>query len=250
MNSLSSLHQSLSEDITMWHQLGVRQVGLISPKLAAAGWEAAVALVSESGLRVSNISTENTVIAESLRFAAAVGAGTVYVCSGPATDRTWEESATSFCKDIAPLAALADELGVRLAVEPTNPLRTDVSFVHSLRDAIDLARDAGISVVVDFYSCWYERDFDKLIESHVDAVALVQICDYVMGTFDTPNRAVPGDGDIPLRRLLSTVIEAGYQGPFDLEILGPRIEAETYPPALRRSLERIGDILADIGVRE
>jgi sugar phosphate isomerase/epimerase len=231
----------------MWQELGVDHVGVISPKLEAVGWDTAVDLITGAGLRVSNVSTEQHVIAESLRFAASVGAHTVYACSGPGGSHTWEESADTFCEAIAPLAALANELGVVLAVEPTNPFRADLSFVYSLRDGLDLAHAAGIGVVLDFYSCWYERDFEELVRKNVDSLALVQICDYVLGTFDLPNRAVPGDGDIPLTRLLSNLIDAGYQGAFDLEVLGPRIESEGYPAAIRRSLERVDEVLDQLG---
>jgi sugar phosphate isomerase/epimerase len=247
VNSLSSLYQPLSADLALWRDLEVSYVGLISPKLAADGWKRALDTVTDAGLRVSNISTENEVIAESLRFAASVGASTVYACTGPGGARTWEDSAKSFCATVAPLASLAGELGVVLAVEPTNPLRTDISFVYTLRDAFDLARDAGLGVVLDFYSCWYERNFDELVRKNIEAVALVQVCDYLLGTFDTPNRVVPGDGDIPLARLLTTLLEAGYRGAFDLEVLGPRIEDEGYPSAVRRSVERMNEILVEVG---
>ncbi len=247
VNSLSSVGQPLRADLAMWRELGVDHVGLISPKLAAEGWDRSLGLVTGAGLRVSNISTEQHVIRESLELAASAGAGTVYVCSGPGGTRSWEESAAAFCAEMEPLAAVAKELGVRLALEPTNPLRADVSFVHSLRDALDLARDAGISVVVDLYSCWYERGFAQLIRRNVDTVALVQVCDYRFGTFNTPNRAVPGDGDMPLHRLLSALVDAGYGGAFDLEIMGPQIEAEGYPSAIRRSIDYLADLLGRLG---
>ena len=247
VNSLSSLFQTLPDDIAMWRELGVDNVGLISPKVEAVGWDATRDLVMDAGLRVSNVSTENHVITESLRLAAATGAGVVYACSGRAGPVTWEETAENFCKGIAPQAELANELGVALAVEPTNPLRTDVSFVFCLRDAIALARAAGISVVLDLYSSWYERDFAKLVRTHLDRIALVQVCDYLLGTFDTPNRAVVGDGDIPVERHLRTLLDAGYEGQFDIEILGPRIEEEGYASAIRRSLERTNEILDRLG---
>ena len=132
---------------------------------------------------------------------------------------------------------------MRLAIEPTNPLRTDVSFVFTLRDAADLARADGIDLVLDVYSCWYERDLDAVVRDNIDLLALVQISDFVIGTLDTPNRAVIGDGDIPLERLMGMVIEAGYDGSFDLEFLGPRIEKEGYVSAIRRSVDRASAIL-------
>jgi sugar phosphate isomerase/epimerase len=106
---------------------------------------------------------------------------------------------------------------------------------------------AGMGIVVDFYSAWYERGLEELVRKHIDSVALVQLCDYKLGTFDMPNRCAVGDGDIPVERLLGLVLDAGYEGPFDLEILGPRIEEEGYGAPIARSLERAGEMLARLG---
>ncbi len=247
VNSLSSLYQSLPDDIVMWQELGVDHVGLISPKLEAFGWEEAKRAVADAGLRVSNLSVEMKVLAESIEFAASVGATSVYLCTGGAGPLGWEEAAQSFSEEIAPFAARARELGVLLAVEPTNPLRADLSFVYSARDALDLAREAGIGVVIDLYSCWYERSLADLVGTDLNRVALVQVCDYVLGTYDLPNRAVPGDGGIPLERLLKEILGRGYHGVFDLEILGPRIEAEGYLGAVRRGVEHVTELLYRLG---
>ena len=73
-------------------------VGLISPKIEAVGWDAARALISDAGLRVSNISIEQHVVMESLELAAVLGASVVYLCAGAAASRTWEEAAEVFCE--------------------------------------------------------------------------------------------------------------------------------------------------------
>jgi sugar phosphate isomerase/epimerase len=148
---------------------------------------------------------------------------------------------------MAPHVARANELGVRVALEPTNPLRTDVSFVHCVRDAMDLAVLADMAIVVDFYSSWYERGLDELVHKHIDLVGLVQICDYKLGTFDMPNRSAIGEGNIPVERMMGLMLEAGYEGPFDLEILGPRIEAAGYRDSIAASIERAGEMLSRLG---
>jgi sugar phosphate isomerase/epimerase len=247
VNALSSVRQSLAEDIAMWKELGVDHVGLITPKLEAVGWDSARALVAGAGLRVSNVSAENRVIGEAIEFSAATDASPVYACSGPIGGRSWDESVQNYRDQIAAHVARAERLGVRLAVEPTNPLRTDLSFVFSFRDAVDLARAAGVSVVLDLYSCWYERDLANLVRKNLDLLVLVQISDFALGTLDTPNRAAIGDGDVPVERVLGGLLDAGYAGALDLEILGPRIEKEGYASAIRRSLERAGEILARLG---
>ena len=43
-------------------------------------------------------------------------------------------------------------------------------------------------------------------------------------------------------------LDAGYEGPFDLEILGPRIEEEGYRAPIARSLDRAGEMLQRLGV--
>ena len=82
---------------------------------------------------------------------------------------------------------------------------------------------------------------------NIDLIGLAQISDYVIGTTQTGDRAVPGDGDIPLERLLAMVLDAGFEGSFDLEVMGPRVEAEGYPAAVRRSVERASELLDRVG---
>jgi sugar phosphate isomerase/epimerase len=246
VNSISSLRQPFADDVALWSELGITHVGLISPKLDAAGWDTSRELVRDAGLRVSSLSAflEEPV---DWAFTTAVGCDLLYTVSGGAGTTPWDDAAARFCEAITPWATAAKDAGVRLAVEPTNPLRSDVSFVHSLRDAMDLARMAGIGVVVDFYSCWYERGLDELVREHVELVELVQIGDYRLGTFDMPNRVAIGDGDLPVERMLAMVLDAGYTGPFDLEIIGPVIEDEGYRGPILRSVERATDMLDRLG---
>jgi sugar phosphate isomerase/epimerase len=236
----------LSEELGFFRELGASNIGVISPKLETIGWDPA--LIADAGLRVSNVGTEERVLGEALDFGATVGADSVWLTTGSIGSRTWEEAADEFCERIAPAAARAKELGVPLAIEPTNPLRSDISFVFNLRDSLVLARSAGVGVVLELACCWYERGLAELVHDNVDTLALVQISDYEIGTFDTPNRSVIGDGDVPLERLVAMVLDAGYDGLFDLEIIGPRIEAEGYLSATRRSLERMTEMLDRLGV--
>lgn len=247
VNSICSMKQSFEDDLDLWADLGIDNVGLISPKLEAAGWDASRQAVLDAKLLVSSMSAYRDGISESLPFASAVGCDLLYTVSGSFGTVPWEEAAKRFCEEMASVVAEAEEHSVRLAVEPTNPLRTDVSFVHTVRDAIDLARMAGIGIVIDFYSAWYERDLDRLVAGNIDLVVLVQIGDYKLGTYNIPNRCAIGDGDIPVEQLLGMVLDAGYEGPFDLEILGPAIEDEGYRAPIGRSVERATKILERFG---
>jgi sugar phosphate isomerase/epimerase len=74
------------------------------------------------------------------------------------------------------------------------------------------------------------------------------VSDFRVGTHSTPDRLVPGDGDIPLPRILGDVVSAGYEGSFDLELIGPAIEAEGYDAAVPRAVARLTLLLEALGV--
>lgn len=264
VNSVSSYMQPLAADIALWRDLGVEHVALILPKIDEVGWDSAREMVASAGLRVSTIfgptyrpldadhslgwwDDDQKRTVETIEFAASIGAASVYVCTGTASTLTWDEAAASFSALVAPAVARGAELGVPLLVEPTNPLRVDISFVFWQRDAMDLARQAGTKVMFDLQSCWYERGLEQVVRQNIDLVGLTQISDYVIGTTQTGNRVVPGDGDVPLERLLGMVLDAGFEGSFDLEVMGPRVEEEGYHSSVRRSVERASELLDRLG---
>ena len=134
-------------------------------------------------------------------------------------------------------------------IENAPQLYPDTNIVHSLRDALLLAEMAGIGVActIDIFSCWTEAGLQASIERAIPRCSLVQLSDYVYGDRSLPARAVPGDGAIPLERILDWVLRAGYAGAFDLELIGPRIDKEGHLEAVRRGAENVGKILRSLG---
>jgi sugar phosphate isomerase/epimerase len=257
---VSSMNQSLAEDIAMWQRLEVGHVGLILYKIEAIGFDAAAAMLREAGLAVSTIAgpvpvplrepfdsdacaREAAVLGDAIDFAASVDAGSFYVCTGSADELTRAEAVRRFAERIAGPLTHASEVGVRLALEPTNPMRTDVSFVFGFGDAVEVAHTAGLAVIAEFQACWNEPGISELLRDHVSDVAVVQVSDYIAGSVESPDRAVPGDGVIPIAELVRSALGAGYDGPFDIEILGPRIEREGYEAAIARSVDAVSELL-------
>ena len=130
-------------------------------------------------------------------------------------------------------------------MEHNSQLRRDIGFIHTLSEIVDLPKRLGSESVSNSITvglngiCTFRRG--------VSFFHLVQVSDFVVGTFDTPNRAVPGDGDIPLERLIGEILEAGYQGPFEVELVGPRIDEEGYSSAIVRSVRWLSDVLERLG---
>jgi sugar phosphate isomerase/epimerase len=171
----------------------------------------------------------------------------MYLVSGGRGRMSWEQAADRFAALIAPCLPVAAEKGIRLTVETASPFNVDIHMAHTLDDTIHLAEIAGIGVCLELQACWFEGGLKEKFARCMPNTALVQISDYVAGDRTAPCRAVIGDGMVPVERLLGDVLEAGYEGVFDLELLGPRIVAEGPREATKRAAENLSDILVKLG---
>ncbi len=252
----------LDRDLAFWAEHGITNVGVSVAKLERFGWDEGTTRVVDAGVRVTNLiglgpfrlaerdgwGRQQERLVRALDVAARVQAECVVFTTGPAGPLPWEEAADALVTAMEPVLHEAETRRVRFAIEHTNPLRVDVGFVHTLADAIDLARRLGTGVCMEVNACWAERGLAATVAEGIDRLALVQVSDFAVGTLSTPARLVPGDGDIPLDRIVGDVVAAGYSGCFDLEIIGPAIEAEGYDVAIPRAVAAVGTLLAGAGL--
>ncbi|GGA36637.1 sugar phosphate isomerase/epimerase family protein [Sphingomonas psychrolutea] len=175
--------------------------------------------------------------------AADIGARSIVMTTGGRGVLAWADAADRFAEAIAPCAAKAVAADIALGVEPTSHLYADASIAHRLSDTVRIVRAAGISVVIDLFACWFDADIEAAIAEAAPLTALVQVSDYVYGDRGLPCRAVPGDGALPLDRLIPAIVGAGYRGYFDLEIIGQRLQAEGEEAGLRRAGDVLGALL-------
>jgi sugar phosphate isomerase/epimerase len=261
VSAISTFRLDLAGDLAFWAAHGIDSVGVSVAKLDAFGWEEGTARIVESGVRVANLiglgpfqltdpsqwERQRERLTHALRAGRALGAECLIFTTGPAGPLPWDEAADALETALAPVIVTAREFGLPFAVEHTNSLRVDVGFVHSLRDVVDLARRLGTGVCMEINACWAERGLAATIAGSMDVIRLVQVSDFSVGTLATPDRRVPGDGDIPLARILGQVLAAGYEGGFDLELIGPKIDAEGYDSAVPRAVDALGSLL--VGLR-
>jgi sugar phosphate isomerase/epimerase len=261
LSAISTFAWDLDADLRFYADHGITNVGISVAKLERFGWEEGARRVVDAGLRVTNLiglgpfhladpsrwHAQRERIVRALDAATEVGAECLVFTTGPAGPLRWDEAADALEAALAPVLPEARSREVPFAIEHTNPLRVDVGFVHTLADAIDLAGRLDAGVCMDVNACWAERGLADTITTGADRLQLVQVSDYAVGTLSTPNRLVPGDGDIPLERILAGLLAAGYDGCFDLELIGPRIDEEGYESALPRSIDRLTEMLTALG---
>jgi len=190
---------------------------------------------------------ERAKLSRAIEGAAALGGRSVYMLTGGHGDMTWEAAAEVFAQAIAPCVEEAKAAGVKLMVETASPFYAHGHIAHSLRDTALLAEIAGVGVCVDLYACWAEAGLKESLARIAKHCWLVQVSDYVYGDNCLPSRAVPGDGAVPLKRIFDWLLEAGYDGAFDLELIGPRIDAEGHLSAARRAADKVSEILVSLG---
>jgi sugar phosphate isomerase/epimerase len=256
VSAISSYALTFEQDLELWAELGIRSVGLYLPKLDAAGLDHAVEQVRAAELAVSTIACRGFALSQpdtwaqrrvaldvAVDAAAAVGAACLFVTAGSPGPLGWDDCVEALGAALGPVRDRATARGVAIAIENSNPMRRDVAFVQTLQDSVDVARAHDVGVVVEITNCWSDRDIDRVIADGIDTFRVVQVSDYVVGDLRASERAVPGDGDIPLGRLLGVVADAGFDGYYELEMLGPRIEQEGYRSAISRALVALEPLL-------
>lgn len=160
---------------------------------------------------------------------------------------TWEDAAQRFSTAVAPCVAQAKATGIALLIEEASPHYAQNHIAHTLRDAVTLAEMANIGICLDVFSCWTEGGLKQTIERAIPRTSLVQVGDYLFGDAVSPGRTVPGDGNIPLLRILDWILRAGYRGTFEVEVIGPRIDKEGYLHATHRAAKYLAETLRLLG---
>lgn len=264
VNSIGFMDKSLGEQAQCWRSLEPGRVSLLGHHIEQEGLEAAKRALGTGDYQLETVvhpflpgqalnpeETSWKVPRESLNAeidrAKALDASSIYMVTGGHGGMVWEQAAEVFSRAIAPCVQHARDVGVPLLIENAPLLYADIHIAHTLRDTLTLAEMANIGVCIDLPGCWAEAGLDKLIQAAIPNCHLVQVSDYVCGDRALPARAVPGDGDMPLERLFGWLLDAGYRGAFDLELLGPRIAEEGALEATRRAGAEVGRLLEGLG---
>jgi sugar phosphate isomerase/epimerase len=237
--------------------LGAAAISPVRAEIEAYGPSRAAKLLADAGLSVALLThmafgfqtpqeakAETERLKETIDLAHAIGSPAVCMTTGGRGVLTWKDAAARFAAEIQPGAQYARSAGVSLAIEPVSHLYADASIAHRLSDLVAVAKAAGISVGIDLFACWVDSDLEDALAAAAPLCAFVQVSDYVLGDRGLPCRAVPGDGAVPLDLIVRRLLESGYRGPFDLEVIGPRLAEEGHETGLRRGMARMAQAIA------
>jgi sugar phosphate isomerase/epimerase len=129
---------------------------------------------------------------------------------------------------IAALVPRAAERGVRLGIEPLHPMFcADRCAVNRLADALEMAAAFPadqVGVVIDSYHVWWDPRVTADIARSAGRITSYQVCDWVvpLPADALLGRGHLGDGSIDFRALTGAVLDAGYTGFAEVEIMSEK----------------------------
>lgn len=170
---------------------------------------------------------------EAIREAEALGLPMVVLVCGATIGQTPEENLEQIREGIADLLPLAEETGVRLAIEPLHPMYAgDRSAVASMRDANALAESLNhplVGVALDVFHVWWESGLEEQIQRCAEANRLFafHVCEF-KPDFDhiLLDRGLPGEGVDASARISKIVHSAGFGGLTEVEIFSRKYWSE------------------------
>ncbi len=264
MSEVTTYRWSLEEDVRRYVAAGYEAIGVWRQKLADFGEEEGVDLLAESGLQVTNLlwaggftgsdgRSQLEAIddaAHAIRLAGAMNAGCLVVYPGGRNNHTFRHAERLLRTAIDVLLGLAEDAEVTLAIEPMHPAcAAEWTFLTDLESTVALVESYStphLKLVFDAYHFGHDRAVLANLREIVPYTALVQLGDRRTAHGIDQDRCALGKGFVPLSEMMQCLLEAGYQGDFDIELAGQEIELSSYEHLLTVSKQAFDQLLSPV----
>jgi sugar phosphate isomerase/epimerase len=253
VSELTTLRWSFEEDVEHYRAFDIPAIGVWRQKLADVDEERGAEMIAARGLVVSSLQwaggftghdgrSHEESLADArlaIRTAALIRARCLIVHSGARGSHTHSHARRLFRQALDKLLPLAEEHGTRLAIEPMHSdCGGDFTFFNCLDETLELiaAYDSpAIGLTLDTYHWGHRPELLDRLPQLAPRLALVQLGDGRQPPQGEPNRCLLGQGSIPLRDIFARLTAAGYDGYYEVELMGEEIEALDYCEVLKSS---------------
>jgi sugar phosphate isomerase/epimerase len=137
-----------------------------------------------------------------------------------------------------------------LAIEPMHVgCAAEWTFLTELDESLEIMHSVAspsVRLVFDAYHLGQDRDMLRRLPDLVPLLALVQLGDARQAPRGEQNRCRLGEGTIPLKEMISAFNEAGYDGFYDVELMGEDLENSNYRDLILHS-KQVFERLSGIG---
>lgn len=257
----------LAEAIALCQRHDIESIGVWREPLAEVGLDSGVAMLADSGLRVSSLCRGGWFTATGAAFeeavtenrravdeAAALQADCLCLVVGglPPGSKDLTGARAQMARALDELVPYAQQRGVRFALEPMNPIfAADRGVLSTLGQALDLASDypaATVGVMVDTYHVWWDPALSEQIAraGAEGRIASYQVCDWWLPLAEDAllSRGMMGDGHIDFGPVSTWVTEAGYSGDIEVEIFNADVWAQDPDQVAQTMVERYESLVA------
>jgi len=253
INEMTTFKWSFEEDVQHCLAADISAIGVWRQKLSDFGEAKGVELLADSGMTVSSLQWAGgftgsdgrgyrdsvTDACDAVRTAAELQAGCLVVYSGGRGGHTRNHARRLLRGALSDMIAVADELDVTLAIEPMHvQCGAEWTFLNTAEETIELLDAAGanqVELVFDTYHLCQQDQPTTAIESLTPRIALVQLGDSRSPPEGEQNRCPLGEGQLPLAEVISQLTSAGYDGYFEVELIGEDVEAMDYQALIENS---------------
>jgi 2-keto-myo-inositol isomerase len=226
-----------------------RPAGELAARLRTAG----LAPLSLNGIENINLRTPEEFAAVKREcewlseLAQAIGCPTIVVVPSPRpAGVAWPEVRAQTVDALGELAHVSGEHGVGLAFEFLAPANCSVRTLAQGWDAVQATGCDNVGLAFDTYhfcvggSSW--ESLEELDAGRLHIVHINDVEDRPLEALTDADRLLPGEGVLPLRRMLSRLAARGYDGPYSLEVMRPAYRQRDpleYARAGREAIERV-----------
>lgn len=242
INEFTTYRWSFEQDVIEYSNKGFAGISVWRQKLSDFGESKGVELLRKQGLGVASLlwaggftgsdgrSFQESVqdARDAIHLAASLQAETLVIFSGGRSGHTHNHARRLLTQGLQQLAPLALERGVKLGLEPVHPRCAESSsFITDLDDAVEILDRLdclAVGLVLDVYYWGLLPDIVPRAEQLAKRTCLVQIGDGRFEPDAEQNRCPLGEGIIPLREIVAALQAGGYDGYYDVELVGEEIE--------------------------
>jgi sugar phosphate isomerase/epimerase len=265
VNELTTYRWSFDEDVTNYAEAGITQMGIWRQKLSDYGEAEGIELMRDYGLSASSLlwaggftgsdgrshrdAIEDGV--EAIELAAQLHADCLVVYTGGRGGHTRTHARRLVQAALEELAAYANDFGVTLAIEPMHPAcGMNWTFLTSLAatlEFLDHLNTDSVKIVLDTYHVGLECGLLQRLPGLVPKIGLVHLGDARRAPQREQDRCLLGRGNVPIHDIVAGLHDSGYEGPYELELMGLEIEDYDYWELLSDS-RRVVESLIGAGI--
>jgi sugar phosphate isomerase/epimerase len=151
-----------------------------------------------------------------------------------------QEVLDTAAREYRALAEFAADRGARIALEPLNAsicnVETAIWTLQQGMRVVDEVDRENFGICLDAWNIWQNAHLEDAIRACGDRIFVVQLSDW-----RTPrsyqDRLIVGQGEIPLPPMLRAVHEAGYRGPYVVEIFSGDVPDSLWQGDLNRVID-------------